>query len=419
MPDPFGPGTVLGYCTNVHPDASPAAPGAPGRTRIDGVQASLLAHACEVKDRVSPDSPLPIGLWLSAKAATQLVTEPARFEGFRDFLKTHGLAPFTFNAFPWGDFHGPEVKHRVYRPDWSEFERLEYTVAIAAIAGDLCPPHAEVSISTLPVVWGKASPGPEGAPSDLASVVRSLRSLARHLHRVEEDTGRFIHVDLEPEPGCYLDTAADVVRFFEDHLLPRAPDEGMLRRHIRVCHDVCHSAVMREDQTHALETYARAGIRVGKVQISAAIGVDLHEVAPECRRDALGELAAFAEGRYLHQTTVLPTGHDSGGGVEFFEDLPDALSAAADSPGLMGGSWRTHFHVPVFLDRIGGQLLTTSDQIGPAIEAARRLHDTRHFEVETYAWGVLPAELRAASLADGIAHELLHARSLWPGEQPA
>ena len=30
----------------------------------------------------------------------------------------------------------------------------------------------------------------------------------------------------------------------------------------------------------------------------------------------------------------------------------------------------------------------------------------RHFEVETYAWNVLPPELQRDSLADGIADEL-------------
>lgn len=416
MRDPFGPGTLLGYCTNVHPDAPQGGVrgvgGAGGvgeeRRGVAAVEAALLEHACGVKDRVCPGSPLPVGLWLSARTALELLGDHARFESFREFLSTHGLAPFTYNAFPWGDFHGSVVKHRVYRPDWSEYDRLEHTVAIAAIAAELSPPGGEVSISTLPVSWGKAGSDGSEPPCDLHAAAGSLRALAAHLAKVREETGRLIHVDLEPEPGCYLDTAGDVVRFFEGFLLARAGAgrERMIREHVRVCHDVCHSAVMREDQAGAMEAYARAGVRVGKVQLSAAIGADLDRLPVERRGPALDRLRTFAEDRYLHQTTVL----DGRGALRFFEDLPGALAGAEREPSLLAASWRTHFHVPLFVSEVG-DLRTTADEIAPAIAAARALHDTRHFEVETYAWGVLPEGLRAGSLAEGIAREMLHVRA--------
>ena len=38
--------------------------------------------------------------------------------------------------------------------------------------------------------------------------------------------------------------------------------------------------------------------------------------------------------------------------------------------------------------------------------ALRDTTDCRHFEVETYAWDVLPPELRRTDLATGIADEL-------------
>ena len=66
---------------------------------------------------------------------------------------------------------------------------------------------------------------------------------------------------------------------------------------------------------------------------------------------------------------------------------------------------RVHFHVPIYLDSIG-PLGTTNDQIAEAIAAAREYHDTKHFEVETYAWGVLPDDLKRDTLAEGIADEL-------------
>ena len=33
------------------------------------------------------------------------------------------LLPFTFNGFPYGDFHSERVKDAVYRPDWAGDDR--------------------------------------------------------------------------------------------------------------------------------------------------------------------------------------------------------------------------------------------------------------------------------------------------------
>ena len=69
------------------------------------------------------------------------------------------------------------------------------------------------------------------------------------------------------------------------------------------------------------------------------------------------------------------------------------------------GEWRTHFHVPVYLQGFG-QLTATQSDIHECLAAIRATSDCRHFEVETYAWGVLPQELRVPDLADGIAREM-------------
>ena len=91
-----------------------------------------------------------------------------------------------------------------------------------------------------------------------------LAELAEHLAQFEQDTGRLIHVDLEPEPGCILQRSGDVVRFFENYLLLPGRDENVLRRHVRVCHDICHAAVMFEEQTDVLKRYQDGRHRRGQ-----------------------------------------------------------------------------------------------------------------------------------------------------------
>ena len=68
------------------------------------------------------------------------------------------------------------------------------------------------------------------------------------------------------------------------------------------------------------------------------------------------------------------------------------------------GEWRVHFHVPIFLDRLG-PLRTTADEIDTWLLLVRDRPEICHFEVETYAWEVMPAEHKR-TLADDIAAEL-------------
>jgi hypothetical protein len=372
----------LGYCTNVHAGADLAA-----------TRANLERYAVAVKARVSPGRPMGVGLWLSAAAARRLLDE-RQTAAFAGWLRDAGLVPFTLNGFPHGDFHQPVVKHRVYEPTWYETARLDYTLDLIQIQDALLPPDMEGSISTLPIAWGQPPPG-----DDLLSrAAANLRRVAEHLARLEQEMDRLIYLCLEPEPGCVLQRSDDVVRFFEEHLLPGS-DEATVRRHLRVCHDVCHAAVMFEEQADVLRAYQGAGIAVGKVQVSSAVRVPLGRLAPEDRPAALEQLASFAEDRYLHQTVVR-----EGSTEVFHEDLPLALRAVGDAQRL-GGEWRIHFHVPIYLERFG-RLESTREQILACLEAVRASSAVRHFEVETYAWGVLPPELRQPDLAAGIAEEM-------------
>jgi hypothetical protein len=219
---------------------------------------------------------------------------------------------------------------------------------------------------------------------------------------LERDRGRLIHLCLEPEPGCVLQRSTDVVRFFQEHLL-RGMDEALIRRYVRVCHDVCHAAVMFEEQRDVLDRYRRAGILVGKVQVSSAVCVPLDRTPASQRRAALGQLAGFHEERYLHQTMVRISGTEP----IFVEDLGPALAAHGDR---LDGEWRIHFHVPIYLERFG-LLEGTQGAIRECL-AQMKQDNIPHVEVETYAWTVLPREMQVAELADGIAEEIRWLKSI-------
>ena len=334
------------------------------------------------------DGPLGIGLWLSGGAAREMVASDGA-AAFADWLRGAGLDVFTINGFPYGDFHKRVVKHEVYRPDWSTPERLAYTLDLAQILA-VIRRGGEGGISTLPLGWG-----PWLTDDGVRAAAANLRQAALALADIEQTTGVLIHLDLEPEPGCRLQRAADVVSLFDRYLLTGTDDDVILR-HLRVCHDICHAAVMFEDQAAMLAAYDSVGVLVGKVQVSSGVVARFDE--PDAEHAALvGALGGFREDRYLHQTMVR-----TGTTAEpvFYEDLSDALAVVA----APAGEWRVHFHVPIFLERLG-PLRTTAHEIDRWLDLVKDRPEFRDFEVETYAWAVMPAEHKR-TLADDIAAEL-------------
>ena len=366
------------YCTNV----------VAGRT-LEETCANVERTFGAVRALVVPRGVLPVGLWLSARASSQLAESVGGAASLRDRLADAGLAVVALNAFPYHDFHGASVKQRVYEPHWADTRRALYTAQLAELLPDLVPPGtASASISTVPLGW-RARFSVEGCGASAGVASALLEQTVRTLARVEERTGVRVTVDLEPEPGCMLDRAADVTSFFAHVLVPRRGEPDP-RRYIGVCHDACHAAVMFEDQRDVLRAYRDAGIGVHRLQVSSALACD---GSPE----ALAVLASFDEPRWLHQTCV----RGADGAVTFFEDLGWALSAQP------AGEWRTHFHVPVFAPRIG-VLGTTQACIGECLRELASWPQAQRplVEVETYAWDALPAGAADGALADGIAHEL-------------
>jgi hypothetical protein len=374
----------IGYCTNVHAGED-----------LLTTMANLEKHATEVRRLVSPDRSMGIGLWLSARTTERLLSEQ-RLAAFADWLNQALLIPYTLNGFPYGDFHDRIVKHRVYFPTWWEAERLKYTLDLIAVQHHLLPPGLPGTISTLPIAWGQPAPTHE----QLRQAATHLSIVAQHLRDLEHATGRYIRLCLEPEPGCYLQRSADVIRFFQDYLNPLA-DVDAIYRHIQVCHDICHAAVMFESQHEIFRAYQAANISIGKIQVSAAVATpDLTSCSPDRQKEVLTQLGEFHEERYLHQTVLRERISDT---TEFYEDLPIALAAWKNRS--LAGQIRVHFHVPIYADDLG-LLHTTQKDIIECVSMYDRQPHHAHWEIETYAWSVLPPRWRRPTLVEGIATEI-------------
>lgn len=376
----------LTYCLNIHPGESWAEN-----------RAAIQTHALAVKRRVCPGSPFGLGLRLSRAAAEDLRAAERRAD-LRRFLDENGLYVFTINGFPYGSFHGTTVKENVYAPDWRNDARLEYTCLLADILADLLPDGVDGSISTVP---GSYKPWITSA-ADVHAMADRFADCALYLARLQAAKGREIHLGLEPEPACFLETSGEAISFL-DCVLPargaariRAASslsaeeaEVLLRRHIGVCVDVCHAAVEFENPARIIADYRDNGIRVSKIQISAAL-----ESAPSA--DAL---RPFAEPVYLHQAAGLTRT----GAVVRWTDLASAIEDLPRNPSLT--RLRVHYHVPLFFAG-DGELGSTAAVLDTAFFQLLRRGVCAHLEVETYTYDVLPERLRGGGVDDTVAREL-------------
>jgi hypothetical protein len=407
----------LTYCLNVHP----------GEEWTENL-AAIKTHTLAIRNRIAPATPFGLGLRLSRKAAETL-HQAGPLADFRNFMSHEGLYAFTINGFPYGTFHGTPVKTTVYHPDWSTRERLDYTLLLADILSKLLPDGVDGSISTVPLGYGLGFPrhGTQDTGHGTLFPVH-LAEGAAGLHAIRAKTGREIHLGLEPEPDCLLETTDDMIRFFEGPLLEqgiphlvsrlsctRKDAETILRRHIGICFDTCHLALQFETLADSLTRLIDKGIRISKIQLSSAL-----EVAPT--QAARQRLLEFQDPVYLHQVKgiktyppELVTHHSSP--LTSFPDLPVALASPL-SPDALAQLWRIHFHLPLYFEG-DGIVNSTAETLDARFWKTVSTAPVSHLEIETYTFHCLPTALQAGGIESSIAREYDWVRGATAGVPPS
>jgi hypothetical protein len=391
----YTPSGHLTYCTNIHAGES-----------WSEHFAQLQQFIPAVKAQVSPGKPFGIGLRLSNLASLELSKE-APLNAFRDWLRENDCYVFTMNGFPYGGFHKERVKDQVHTPDWATAERVAYTIRLFRILAALLPEGMEGGVSTSPLsyrIWHRCG---EEHTSIMESATLNMLLVVEQLISIRKSGGPLLHIDVEPEPDGMLENSKEYLDWYFQHLLPAgvmmftdkfgmSEEEATLaiKSHVQLCYDVCHFAVSYEDPKVVLERLHFFGLKVGKIQISAA----LKGLFPkEGREPVINAFAAFDEKIYLHQVIARMSNDQK----VHYPDMPEAL---ADAGRADLEEWRAHFHVPVFVQDFG-VLTSTRDDISRvlALQAAKPF--TQHLEVETYTWEVLPPGLKQ-EMGGSIAREM-------------
>ncbi|MDX1951618.1 MAG: metabolite traffic protein EboE [Verrucomicrobiota bacterium] len=367
-------GIHLAYCTNIHR----------GETWAQTFD-TLKQYALGVRDQVSSGKPYAIGLRLGDQTSREL-SDPQTLLEFRRWLDRENCYVFTINGFPYGRFHGGRVKEHVYEPDWTTVERVEYTKRLFDLLVEIAPPEVGGSVSTVPCSFKPFIKN----ESQIASMRRNLWLAVEHIAALCEKTGRDLHLGLEPEPLCFLETSDETVDFINS-LREEHPNDPRLPQRLGVNYDACHLAVEYESPQDAIGNFLRNNIRISKLHFSSAL-----KVRPTL--EARAALRHFVEPVYFHQVIA----RKADGSIERFIDLDIALDATSEPP-LPAEEWRVHFHVPLHCQP-GAPFETTSDHIQGVLDIlAAQPSLCSHIEMETYTWEVLPGDLKKRN----VVHQLV------------
>ncbi len=370
-------GLHLAYCTNIHRGETWA-------QTFDSLQRYTLA----VRDRVGAGRPYAIGLRLSEQAAREL-SDAATLLAFQQWLDQQQCYVFTINGFPYGKFHGARVKEQVYAPDWTTRERLEFTNRLFDLLAQLVPAGVEGSVSTVPCSFKEFIT----SGAQVQAMRDNLWQCIEHIARVSERSGRKLHLGLEPEPLCYLETSAETAEFFGQMRRDR-PNDARLSEHLGVNYDTCHLAVEYEEPQDVVKRFQQHGIKISKIHLSSALKV---KPTPEAR----AALKQFADDIYFHQ--VIERG--PGGQITRYRDLDVALAKPSTLDPRPSTEWRIHFHIPLhsrptpIFDHTAGHILGLLEVLRsqPAL--------CTHLEMETYTWEVMPAEMKNRDVVDQLVSE--------------
>lgn len=408
--------TQLAYCSNVHPGESLAEVTSTITKKLNAVrnQRQLTRMAS--------------GLWLSNLAINQLHSNNDEHALFSAALQSANIKITSLNGFPYGNFHQKVVKQAVYLPSWAEVERLEYAKQLAQfLAHELDVNYAHTvinhdgtstpygAISTLPLGYAKG-----WTAEHTVKAVDHLLELALFLEQLELKTGKRIVFGIEMEPDCVLESTPQLVRFFQQSLLPHAQQQGVekarILRYIGCCYDTCHQAVMFENPDDSLTRITNAGINICKIQISNAVEVKLTN---ELQIETL--CALFNDSKFLHQCKLKSANQND---IAIADLTADELKSALkrhqqgqqSHPNKVPLECTIHYHVPIHLSELAaepalaGALLSTQQAIKDTLDFLQAHPKLMpYLEIETYTWLQMlkQSDSPQAELIDGLTDEFI------------
>jgi len=363
---------------------------------------SVNTYLPQVKARMAPYQKFGVCLRTSAPSAAALSADPSKRADLKQFFADNDLYLYTANAFVYGVFKKQIIKEDVYEPDWRTEDRVEYTMQVASLLAHLAPDGIEPSIQSAPLGFKPRVTGDDVVQAYTTNVIR----VVAHLVKLHKETGKVVTLGLEPEPRCFLETTDETIDYFTKTLfsgetakrlakatgLNEADAATAMRKHMGVVFDIGHQAVGFEHIPTSLQKLVDNDVQIVKLQEAASMYM------PGVTQKTVDALQAFAKTIYLSQTCQKKDGKTT-----WFMNLEDAFEDWYKNPGPR--DWRTHFHVPVFLNDLGA-FGTTRYALEEALAFHKKTPLSAHLEIETYTWDVLPDHLKTGDIVEYVCREM-------------
>ena len=325
----------LTYCTNIH-----AADG------WEAVFANLRQYAPALEGALLADARRSASACGSRRARRASCSTATACRSSGAFLDREGLYVAIINGFPYGHFHGTPVKARRLRAGLARrcARRLHARPDSTSCRRSL-PEGLDGGVSTAPLSYKAWMTG--AGLGRLGAITRNVARVAEALVRLRRERGALIHLDIEPEPDCVDREHRRIDRRSSSAgcsgrragcsaaalgVEPTPAPSAHLRDHIRLCFDCCHFAVEYEDPAAALERLQRAGIQIGRVQLSSALDVAFPgdragSNAMAARAAAVRRLDLPASGRRAARRRPASLSRSRRGARRLAPSMPDASGA--------------------------------------------------------------------------------------------
>ncbi len=337
-----------------------------------------------------------IGLCLSNKLVNEILNEN-KLNYFKIWLKKNNLYVSSINGFVYKTFHKKKIKSNIYYPDWTNKNRVFYTKKIITMLLKLNVNINDYSISTMPISFKKWILNKNKKYIYFKSSLNIINIL-KYLMYVYKKYKKKIHLDIEPEPACLIESFNDFLFFFNNWLKPtfkiNISDKiffisfSHLYRHINLCYDICHFSVNFEDHNNIINTLKNNKIRIGKIQVSAALEFFSSKINITA---ILKSLNFLKKSQFLHQNTLFLEKNK-----RIFKYI-DIFNIFNNIP--LNSYIRIHCHVPLYLNFYNNKNLktTSKETITVLINILKKIK-VKHIEIETYTYDMLSKKNKKYSI---------------------
>lgn len=301
---------------------------------------------------------------------------------FENWLKKNRIEISSLNGFVYTKFHKNFIKDDIYYPDWTSRKRLDYTLNLIFILNDLMLNSKFGSISTLPLSY---TPWIKKKHIDYV-LYKSFKNLL-NLYPALFENNKTIHIDIEPEPTCLIDSIKKFIKYFNFWFIPLAKKiffkkfninkkkaVFIIRKYFRLCYDISHSSVNFDNHLENIVNLKKYKIKIGKVQISSAKEFFVKEQNEI--ENFIKETYKIKNSSFLHQVSEKKDEK-----IIIYKDLTNFLDLIDKKNNF---NIRIHFHAPLFEDKN-----TTQYDTKKALLLLFKFKSIKHFEIETYTFSSL------------------------------